>query len=125
MYMPRSTKFHPFSTADLEICTQCDLQPNGCGQCRRAELVCHGYRDPRQMAFRNETDATKQKVLARRATGLAHPASLQLGWDVRARYAFFSIYIMGLSRSYGALAALYSRAAHIQHLHASVDAVSL
>lgn len=64
-------------------------------------------------------------MLARRATGLAHPASLQLGWDVRARYAFFSIYIMGLSRSYGALAPLYSRAPHMQHLHASVDAVSL
>ncbi len=121
----RPTKFHPFSTADLEICTQCDLQPDGCGQCRRAELVCHGYRDPRQLAFRDETDATKEKVLARRATSLVYPASLQLGWDVRARYAFFSIYIMGLSQSYGALAPLYSRATNIQHLHASVDAVSL
>jgi hypothetical protein len=77
------------------------------------------------LAFRDETNATKQKVLARRATSQGHPASLQLGWDVRARYVFFSIYIMGLSQSYGALVPLYSRAANIQHLHASVDAVSL
>ncbi|SPQ26690.1 02071a30-6669-43a9-8a86-fe3a51e58d94 [Thermothielavioides terrestris] len=106
---------------------QCDLQPNGCGQCLRAELVCHGYRDPSQLAFRDETAATKQKVLARRAaaTGQPSPASLQLGWDVRARYAFFSVYIMRLSKSYGALAPLYSRAASTHHLHASVDAVSL
>lgn len=44
---------------------QCDLRLAGCGQCRRAKLVCHGFRVSIELAFRDETHATKQKVLAR------------------------------------------------------------
>ncbi|KAK4031581.1 hypothetical protein C8A01DRAFT_21222 [Parachaetomium inaequale] len=105
---------------------RCDLRPDGCSQCHRAKLICHGYRDLSQLAFRDETHATAQKVLARQA--LIAPANLtplQLGWDVRSRYAFFSIYVMGLSKSCNALAPLYAHASAVEHLHASVDAVSL
>ncbi|KAK7178222.1 hypothetical protein PSPO01_15726 [Paraphaeosphaeria sporulosa] len=105
---------------------RCDLREEGCGQCQRAELLCHGFRDPNELAFRDETNATKQKVLARQAlTHLAKPTALPLGWTVRSRNAFFSIYVTGLSRSCDALVPLYARASALDNLPASIDAVSL
>ncbi|KAK1460783.1 ThiJ/PfpI family protein [Colletotrichum melonis] len=44
----------------------------------------------------------EQKVIARRSRMLpaeTHPATLELSWDTRARYAFFSTYIQGFTRS--------------------------
>ncbi|KAL5352028.1 hypothetical protein ACLOAV_001971 [Pseudogymnoascus australis] len=105
---------------------RCDLDNKGCSQCQRAKLLCHGYRDPNQLTIRDETYSTKQKALARKTlANPVNPTALQLGWDVRARQAFFSEYIFGFSRSYDVLAALYKRASSLGHLSASVDAVSL
>ncbi|KAH8588202.1 hypothetical protein B0O99DRAFT_525394 [Bisporella sp. PMI_857] len=105
---------------------RCDLQNNGCSQCQRARLICHGYRDPNELTVRDETYSTRQKALAR--TTLTNPAdltSLQLGWDVQARHTFFATYIFGLSSSYDVLAPLYEQAPESGSLSASVDAVSM
>lgn len=103
--------------------TQCDLRARGCSQCERAKLQCHGYRDPKDLAFRDETRATERKVLARQAA--AAPAGLDHGWEVHSRHVFFGVYLDGLSRSCEALGPLYAKASATQPLAASVDAVSL
>ena len=105
---------------------QCDLLLEGCGQCRRAKLLCHGFRGSLELAFRDETHATKQKVLARQEfTHSAEPSTLQLGWDVRSRQAFFCIYVTRLSSSFDSLIQLYAHASAFDSLSASIDAVSL
>ncbi|KAH7165195.1 hypothetical protein EDB81DRAFT_917168, partial [Dactylonectria macrodidyma] len=120
---PRSRRLS--SVADGAF-AQCDLQPDGCGQCLRARLRCHGYRNTLDLVFRDETRSTEQKVMARQAWSLASPPSaLELGWDIRARYAFFSIYVFGFSRSLAAVVPFYNRAPFIGHLAASVEATSL
>lgn len=53
------------------------------------------------------------------------PATLHLGWDVRSRQAFFSVYISGLSQNCDALVQPYSYAPVSDNLSASIDAVSL
>lgn len=52
------------------------------------------------------------------------PTSLHLAWDIRARMAFFSFYVSGLSRTHGALTSLSEQATPGNHLTDSVDAVS-
>ncbi|GAM43996.1 C6 transcription factor [Talaromyces pinophilus] len=103
----------------------CDLQATGCGQCHRAGLLCYGYLDPGQLLIRDQTRATEQKVLARQSPGNALPPVLQVGWLVRARNIFFSLYVFGLSRSYHVLAPLCAKATETGHLWSCVDAVSL
>ncbi|KAH6892573.1 hypothetical protein B0T10DRAFT_511243 [Thelonectria olida] len=100
---------------------RCDLRPDGCGQCLRARLRCYGYRDPQDLVFRDETRSTKQKVVARQS----HPTTMELGWNIRARYAFFSVYVLGFSHSLGPVAPFYNRASSLDHLSASIEATSL
>ncbi|KAH7111120.1 hypothetical protein B0J11DRAFT_199548 [Dendryphion nanum] len=106
---------------------RCDLQAGVCGQCRRAKLRCYGYRNAEDLVFRDETDATEQKVLARRP--LPYPAKPAvapiLQWDVRARQAFFSLYVGGLTHNCASLIPLYAQASTVGHLTSSVDALSL
>ncbi|KAH7382879.1 hypothetical protein BKA64DRAFT_171972 [Cadophora sp. MPI-SDFR-AT-0126] len=105
---------------------RCDLSRSSCGQCKRAKLLCHGYRDPNELVFRDETLPTKQKALARRGQpSSSSPQILQLSWDVRAREAFFTDYVYGFSRSHDDLAPLFGQASATSHLSASVDAVSV
>ncbi|RSM00615.1 hypothetical protein CEP52_009006 [Fusarium oligoseptatum] len=112
------------SYADAAHTTQCDLNPVGCGQCRRAKLACHGYRNLEELAIRDETRSTTQKVLARHA-----PARLtttpQLSWDMVSRNAFLCLYIDQYSYGFDALASLLATAPASGHLQASVDAVGL
>ncbi|KAF6785549.1 C6 transcription factor, partial [Colletotrichum musicola] len=106
----------------------CDLHPGTCGQCRRARLTCHGYRDPDALQFRDESQSVERKNIARRcryAYPGSHPTTLELGWDARARYAFFSTYIGGFTRSMGDVAHHYRTAGAFDHLSASVEAASL
>ncbi|KAJ5904842.1 uncharacterized protein N7473_001758 [Penicillium subrubescens] len=104
---------------------RCDLRPGGCSQCHRAKLFCYGYLDPTQLLIHDETGSTQRKVLARQNSPHGLPPVLQLGWVVRARDTFFSLYVFGLSRSYHALAPLYDQATSSGHLSSCVDAVSL
>ncbi|KAL3301088.1 C6 transcription factor [Colletotrichum asianum] len=53
------------------------------------------------------------------------PTGLELGWDTRARYAFFSTYIGGFTRSMGEVTHHYRTATACDHLSASVEAASL
>lgn len=111
------------SIGHADISVQCDLRKPGCSQCERAKLICHGYRDPNELIICDETHSTERKALASKPLAAA-PTVLQLGWDVRARYTFFS-YIFGLPWSYDVLVPLYEGASALGHLSASVDAVSL
>lgn len=99
--------------------------PEGCGQCRRARLKCHGYRDPQDLVFHDETRSAEQKVVARQATHASQPTAMELGWNVRARYVFFSVYVFEFSHSLGPVAPFYNRASALDHLSASLEATSL
>ncbi|KAH8688501.1 hypothetical protein BGZ61DRAFT_421747 [Ilyonectria robusta] len=109
---------------------RCDLLVEGCGQCRRARIKCHGYRDRQSLLFRDETRSTQQKVLARQAAAQAvtqssAPQGMEFGWDVRARYLFVSTYVLGFSHSLGSVAPLCNKASAASHLSASLEATSL
>lgn len=111
---------------------QCDLKPESCGQCQRARIVCQGYRNPQDLAFRDETDAAKRKVLARSGYCTAEASTFSLPiWDLnldmetRCREIFFSQYVTGLSQSCAPLIPLYNQAPAIGHLACSVSAASL
>ncbi|KAH7116537.1 hypothetical protein B0J13DRAFT_514475 [Dactylonectria estremocensis] len=105
---------------------RCDLLVEGCGQCRRAGLKCHGYRDRQSLLFRDETRSTQQKALARQAaTHSSAPQGMEFGWDVRARFVFLSTYVLGFSHSLGSVAPLCNKASTAGHLSASLEAISL
>lgn len=111
---------------------QCDLKLGSCGQCRRAKILCRGYRNPQDLVFRDETDAAKRKVLARFGHYAAEAScfplpmwDLNLDMETRCREIFFSQYVTGLSRSCTSLVPLCNRAPAIGHLACCVGAVSL
>ncbi|KAH8686185.1 hypothetical protein BGZ61DRAFT_392772 [Ilyonectria robusta] len=111
---------------------RCDLKLESCGQCQRAKIVCHGYRNLQDLVFRDETDAARHKVLARSrhypAEASCLPFSLWgLSMDMTTccRETFFSLYLTGFSHSYTSLVTLYTQAPATGHLACSVDAVSL
>ncbi|KAF4868648.1 hypothetical protein CGCSCA1_v012183 [Colletotrichum siamense] len=108
----------------------CDLRLEACGQCRRAKITCHGYRDPNALQFRDESRSVERKVVTQRDYAIipgvqGQPTGLELGWDTRARYAFFSTYIGGFTRSMGEVTHHYRTATACDHLSASVEAASL
>ncbi|KAL2285086.1 hypothetical protein FJTKL_08330 [Diaporthe vaccinii] len=104
---------------------RCDLQRDKCGQCRRANIACFGWPDPRALIIRDETASARQKVLSRHSNCNALPTSLSPSWQVRARHAFFAYYVFGFSRSHDALAQLYAAASVDSVLSAAVDAAAL
>ncbi|KAH7141043.1 hypothetical protein EDB81DRAFT_870253 [Dactylonectria macrodidyma] len=111
---------------------QCDLKLESCGQCQRANISCHGYRNLQDLAFRDETHVAKHKVLTRlgrnppAASAVSLPIShLELNMGTRCRETFFLLYVTGLSRSCTSLVPLYAQASANGHLACSVDAVSL
>ena len=75
------------------------------------------------MRVRNETQATKQKVL-NRALAPA-PRTLTISIDDTARNAFFTHYVSGFSKTYDVAESLYAQSPADRPLPASVDAVSL
>ncbi|KAH6973110.1 hypothetical protein BKA56DRAFT_492223 [Ilyonectria sp. MPI-CAGE-AT-0026] len=104
---------------------RCDLNPIGCNQCRRAKLICHGYRNPKELAFRDETRITTQKAEARRASTPQFTTTPQLSWDILSRNAFLCLYIDRYSCGFNALAPLLAASPAAGHLQASVGAVGL
>ncbi|OAL56100.1 hypothetical protein IQ07DRAFT_660453 [Pyrenochaeta sp. DS3sAY3a] len=103
---------------------RCDLDPSGCSQCRRAKLACHGYRDLKDLAFRDETRSVTKKAMLRHnlVTLTAVP---QPDWTSLSRDAFLSLYIDRYSRGFDALGPLLTTSPSSGYLYASVDAVSL
>ncbi len=71
---------------------KCDLQPAGCGQCRRAQAVCSGYRGTEALRIKDQTQDVQSKALTRNSAPLKLQA-MTLAVDVKARDAFFNIYI--------------------------------
>ncbi|CAJ0546572.1 Ff.00g011990.m01.CDS01 [Fusarium sp. VM40] len=111
---------------------RCDLKPETCGQCRRARISCHGYRNTQDLIFRDETHAAKKKVVARQwyygnQLAILPPPGPNLNLDVvtQCRETFFVLYVTGLSRSCASLLPLYNQVSMVSHLSYSVDAVSL
>ena len=111
--------------ADLAGATQCDLDPSGCSQCRRSRLTCHGYRDLKELAFRDETRVTTQKALARHAPPQLTTTTPKLSWDILSRGAFLCLYIDRYSCGFNALASLLATSPAEGHLQSSVSAVGL
>ncbi|KAJ4182314.1 hypothetical protein NW767_013895 [Fusarium falciforme] len=114
----------PRRDTDVALTTQCDLNPEGCNQCRRAKLACHGYRNLEELAIRDETRSTTRKVLARHASARFTTAP-QLSWDMVSRNAFLCLYIDRYSYGFDTLAPLLATASASGHLQASVGAVGL
>ncbi|KAK7955662.1 uncharacterized protein PG986_004884 [Apiospora aurea] len=129
---------------------RCDLQRDVCGQCARAGIKCFGRRDPDGLVILDQTVSTKRKVQGGHqlrgseaetrhpicpsesisnqpsaTTGTPIPRPMLPGLEARARAAFFSHYVLGFSRSHGALAALYQGTATDSPLFAAVDAAAL
>ncbi|KAK8081163.1 hypothetical protein PG997_008981 [Apiospora hydei] len=129
---------------------RCDLQRDVCGQCARAGIKCFGRRDPNELVILDQTVSTKRKVQASHqlrdseaatrhpicpsesisnqpsaTTCTPIPRPVLPGLESRARTAFFSHYVLGFSRSHGALAALYQATATDSPLFAAVDAAAL
>lgn len=110
---------------------KCDLKPESCGQCRRANISCHGYRNVKDLAFRDQTRVARQKVVARQGYAyqlITFPSpmlDLSLDVEARCRDTFFLLYVTGLSRSCSSLPPLYNQATISNHLAYSVNAVSL
>ncbi|CZR31660.1 uncharacterized protein FPRO_02146 [Fusarium proliferatum ET1] len=110
---------------------RCDLKPESCGQCRRANISCHGYRNVKDLAFRDQTRVARQKVAARQGHAyqlitLPSPMlDLDLDVEARCRDTFFLLYVTGLSRSCSSLPPLYNQAPISKHLAYSVNAVGL
>ncbi|KAF5251796.1 hypothetical protein FANTH_3115 [Fusarium anthophilum] len=100
-------------------------------RCLRANILCHGYRSAKDLAFRDQTRVARQKVVARQgyAYQLITPPSpmldLNLDVETRCRNTFFLLYVTGLSRSFSCLPPLYNQAPISKHLAYSVNAVSL
>lgn len=94
-----------------------------CGQCIRAGIACSGYRDTEQLRIRDESQATKQKVLLRKSAVV--PQALTATLDDRARNVFFGYYVKGVLRAYDVLDSMFKRPFLDNHLVSSVDAVSL
>ncbi|KAF9871977.1 C6 transcription factor [Colletotrichum karsti] len=74
--------------------------------------------------------SVERKAVSRRAYDSlrgtqAQPTVLELAWDTRARYAFFSTYIGGFTRSMAEVTHHYKTARTSDHLSASVEAASL
>ncbi|KAF5535257.1 hypothetical protein FPHYL_13230 [Fusarium phyllophilum] len=115
----------------LTFVSKCDLKPECCGQCRRANILCHGYRGAKDLAFRDQTRVARQKVVARQGyayqliTWPSPVLDLNLDVETRCRDTFFLLYVTGLSRSFSPLPPLYHQATISQHLAYSVHAVSL
>ncbi|KAL0764387.1 hypothetical protein CaCOL14_013022 [Colletotrichum acutatum] len=114
-YLVKNNEVTGFSNAEEDAYSFTDAMPF----LLETELKNHGG---------SENISAEQKVIARRSHVLPvenHPASLELSWDTRARYAFFSTYIQGFTRSMGEIAYHYRNAKTLDHLSASVEAASL
>jgi len=116
--------FLPLSCATSHARLQCDLKVKGCSQCQRAKLACHGYRGINDLTFRDESSATAKRALGQ-ATSHHPPGAPHIVWELQARDAFLSLYILKLSHSFDALPSLLAHASTEGHLHASVSAASI
>ncbi|KXH26175.1 ThiJ/PfpI family protein [Colletotrichum simmondsii] len=114
-YLVKDNEVTGFSNAEEDAYSFTDAMPF----LLETELKNHGG---------SENISAEQKVIARRSRVLHaqnHPASLELSWDTRARCAFFSTYIQGFTRSMGEIAYHYRNSKTLDHISASVEAVSL
>lgn len=89
-------------------------------------MLCHGYRDLKDLAFCDETYSTKQKALARQVSCYTpEPRTLQPGWIHRSRQAFFALYVAGLSGTHDTLGYVRGYRPPDDTLPACIDAASL
>ena len=99
------------------------MREDSCGQCIRASLSCSGYRKSEELRIVDETKKVEHRALSHRSKEV--PQALAAGLGEKARAAFFTHYVSGVTKSYDVLQSLYERPGHHGHLVASVNAVSL
>ncbi|KAJ5624777.1 hypothetical protein N7510_001086 [Penicillium lagena] len=83
--------------------------------CRRAKVVCHGYRDTQQLRVHDETKSVQHRVFL--------PRSLQQPIETQARDAFLAHYVAPVLRGWDFLAPVSVTTP--SYLLSSLDAVSL
>ena len=103
---------------------RCDLQKDGCSQCRRVQLVCSGYRDTEALRIKDESSAVRRKVVSRDSTKLTLQ-SLNVSICHQAKDVFYSNYVVGSSKPFDFLEPFYWPNAVDEHLTRTVDAVAL
>ena len=125
----------------------CDLREQGCSSCRRANLICHGYRDTESLRIADESSAVQQKIQGPGAKSvrnapsiaprqpealaqIAHlveniPQSLAISTRNQAKDLFYYNYVFGLLKPFDFLQSFYSPLPKDDHLKASMDAVAL
>lgn len=102
---------------------KCDLQKGACGQCIRADVVCSGYRDTKQLRIQDESQSIARR--ASRKHSLSSPQSLPLSIDSLARDAFFVYYATGTSKCWNFLKQYYHPTDTLDHLNVAIEALSL
>ncbi|KAL8658143.1 MAG: hypothetical protein Q9226_001226 [Calogaya cf. arnoldii] len=103
---------------------RCDLRRDSCTQCIRAKLTCSGYRDTTALRFRHETDAVQRRATAQKSATTI-PASPPLSIRSQARDIFYYNHVVGPTKQFDFLHALYPQTSKDVHLCRSVDAVAL
>jgi hypothetical protein len=127
----------------------CDLKEQGCSSCRRAKLICHGYRDTEALRVTDESSTVQQKVQGSSSTSSnskpkalpprfqshalvpsfrhieAIPQSVVIPICVQAKDLFYYNYVVGTLKPFDFLQYLYFSTSEDGHLTASMDAVAL
>lgn len=83
--------------------------------------MCSGYRDPKQVIFRDETWSTEQRALKQGPV----PQPLSITIDDQARNAFYAYHVSGSAKTFDVLALVHNQDPSDERLNASIDAVSL
>ncbi|KAI4160950.1 MAG: hypothetical protein L6R39_000156 [Caloplaca ligustica] len=104
---------------------RCDLRPNACTQCTRAQLTCSGYRDTDALRLRDESSAVQKRLHAKRATEEAIPPSLPVSIRSQARDIFYHNYVDGATKPFDFLRIYYPSLRKHEHLNRCLDAVAL
>ncbi|KAL8683762.1 MAG: hypothetical protein Q9186_000248 [Xanthomendoza sp. 1 TL-2023] len=86
--------------------------------------MCSGYRDTKALRVRDESDAVRRRVDARKSIK-AVPGPIVVSIRSQARDIFYHDYVLGSNKPFDFLQAFYSSTSKDHHLSRSIDAVSL
>lgn len=102
---------------------KCDKKKGSCGQCLRAQLLCPGYHDPKNLIFRDETKTVLQKVREMKSTPIQ--AAPLPPFEHRAKDLFISQYVMEKSAPFHYMSSFWPPNSDNTHLTVTIRAVSL
>ncbi|KUJ13966.1 uncharacterized protein LY89DRAFT_672237 [Mollisia scopiformis] len=79
---------------------QCDFATPACSPCIRAQKLCSGYRDTRQLRVRDQSQDVRRRVISKLSPSPPHLHSLSQALHVQARESFFLHYVTGTLKTW-------------------------